>query len=802
MDGLEGVRVLELGELVSAAYATKLMADLGAEVVKIESPEGDSSRRRGPFPKGVPDSEQSGLFLYLNTNKRSVTLDLKEDRAALLAAVAWADVLLHNFSPAVMDELGIDYAELSQCNPRLVMCSITPFGLTGPHRNYKAYELTVANAGGWAWLSPGASEYPDMPPLKAFGHQADFQAGVAAAAVTLAALSRAIATGQGEHIDLSAQEHIASILEQNLVYYTYSGKIASRLGKRLLHPWGRFPCKDGEIFLSVIEDDQWRRLVDMMGNPEWAEMEIFKTGFLRADSSDVLKMYLDEWTREWKVEDLLREGQERRICFSLVSSMADLAMQPQLKARDFLVEVNHPKAGKLIHLGAAYKLARPWWKIRQPAPLLGEHTNEMRTRWSENRTPSAQTATAGAQSRSLPLEGIRVVDFSWVWAGPYCAMQLAHLGAEVIKLESRGRTDLGRRVPIYPEGMEPHLDRCGYFNQWNQGKKSVQLNLSKPEAIEIARKLIKTADVVIDNFATGVMDSFGLSHEDLLKIKPDLIVASITGYGHTGPQKDYMGYGPAIVMVSGLASLTGYAGGPPQEVGISLGDPNGGIHAAVAICAALAARARNGGGQSIDASLWQSMSALVAEGWMEYAMNGQQPERRGNRDPFMSPHNCFACLGEDEWVSIACGNDDEWRALCRAIEQPELADEARFRAAPERKKNEDELERLIGEWTRLRDKWEVTRILQAAGVAAYPSMNSKDLAKDPHLNERGFFARLPHAEAGVRTHAGIPWRLANSPNGVRHPAPLLGQDTRAVICDLLGYSAEEFDRLTREQILY
>jgi benzylsuccinate CoA-transferase BbsF subunit len=263
-----------------------------------------------------------------------------------------------------------------------------------------------------------------------------------------------------------------------------------------------------------------------------------------------------------------------------------------------------------------------------------------------------------------------------------------------------------------------------------------------------------------------------------------------------------MGYGPAIVMVSGLASLTGYAGGPPQEVGISLGDPNGGIHTAAAICAALAARARNGGGQSIDASLWQSMSALVAEGWMEYAMNGRQPERNGNRDPMMSPHNCFPSAGDDQWVSIACGDDSEWQALCHVMGKPELADDSRFRTLAGRKRNEDELETVVGEWTRLHDKREITLLLQSAGVAAFPSMSARDLTEDPHLNQRGFFARLPHAEAGVRTHAGMPWRFTSAPNGVRSPAPLLGEHTHEVICGLLGYSQQEFEQLTNEQVLY
>jgi len=804
MIGLEGLRVLELGGMVSAAYAVKLMADLGADVVKIEEPGGDPSRNRGPFPNGIPDAEQSGLYLYLNTNKRGAAIDLGKDRAALIDAAGWADILVHNYAPRRMAELGIDYAALSARNPRLVMCSITPFGLTGPHKDYKACELTITNAGGWAWLSPGASEHPELPPLKAYGHQAEFQAGVAAAMTSLAAHSRAIRTGCGEHIDLSAQEYVASILEQNFVYYSYCGAVASRLGRRLLHPWGQFTCKDGAIFLLIGEEAQWNRLVDLMGNPEWARWDIFQDGYLRAENSDVLTMYINEWTRNWTVGDLFRAGQENRICFAPVSAMADLADDPHLRARGFFVAVEHPKAGTLTHLGAPYKFAEDWWKIRRPAPLLGQHTAEALADFARAReaTGSAvEEQTADSQSTRLPLEGIRVLDFSWVWAGPLCAMQLAHLGAEVIKVESRERPDMGRRLPIYPNGMEGSLNRCGYFNQWNQGKKSIELNLGNPGALKIAKALAAKADVVIDNFATGVMEGLGLGHEELHRLNPNLVVASIAGYGHTGPRKDYMGYGPAIVAISGLASLTGYSGGGPREVGISLGDPNGGIHAAAAICAALAARGRVGGGQYIDLSLWEAMSALTAEGWMDYAMNRREPERIGNRDQWMAPHNCFRCAGEDEWVAIACGNDDEWRSLCGAIGRLELAGSERFRTLAERKANEAELEGIITAWTQSRTKWDVTRKLQAAGVAAFPSMNSRDLAEDSHLHERHFFSRMPHPEVGVQTHIGIPWRLARGHNGVRSAAPILGHDTASVLREMLGYSDVDIERLRKEGAL-
>jgi crotonobetainyl-CoA:carnitine CoA-transferase CaiB-like acyl-CoA transferase len=802
MQGLEGVRVLELGHLVSAAYAAKLMADLGADVVKLEEPGGDRARTRGPFPGDVGDPEKSGLFLYLNTNKRSITLDLRDahERRRLEPLIESADLLVHNFPPPDMRARGLDYETLRALNPRLVMCSITPFGLTGPYRDYRAEEITVAHGGGWAWLAPGASEHPELPPLKAFGQQADYQAGLCAAVASLGAHFRALATGAGEHVDVSVQAHVASFIEQNLVYFTYCEKVASRLGRRLLFPWGIFPCADGLIFLVIAEEDQWKRLVELMGSPEWASWEIFQGAAARADNADVMKPYVSEWTRQWKVRELFRAGQERRVCFAPVSTMADLADEEQLRTHGFFVDVDHPCAGRIRQPGPPYRLAEPWWAIRRPAPTLGEHNDEVLGTRPSDAKPAAVPGPRIPQR--LPLEGVRVADFSWVWAGPFCAMQLAHLGAEVIRLESQARTDLARRLPIMAVDIEPGPNRSGYFNQWNQGKKSVVLNLASPQGVELARRVAVKCDVVVENFATGVMDRLGLGYERLRELRPDIIMASISGYGHTGPQASYMGYGPAIVPLSGLASLNGYVGGPPEEVGISYGDPTGGITAAVGILAALVARRRTGKGQHIDVSLWEATAALVAEGWMEFVMNGRQPARRGNRDSSMSPHGCFRAAGEDDWVTIACTTEREWQALCAAMGRPDLAADPRFATASDRRANEDDLEREITAWTSGRDRWEITRLLQAVGVAAFPSLSSRDLESDPQLNERGFFTRLAHPEVGVRTHAGIPWRFADTPNGVRSPAPCIGEHTDEVLRDLLGLAPDEIARLRADEILY
>ena len=221
----------------------------------------------------------------------------------------------------------------------------------------------------------------------------------------------------------------------------------------------------------------------------------------------------------------------------------------------------------------------------------------------------------------------------------------------------------------------------------------------RPKALALAKELIQQCDVVIENFATGVMEDMGLGYEELKKLKPDLIMVSISGYGHTGPLKDYMGYGPAIPPLTGLSALTGYQGGPPQELGVSIGDPNAGISARRLSAPRLLRANVPGQGQYIDVALWGAAAVLAAEGWMEYAMNGVEPPRQGNRDIWMAPHNCFRCRGEDTWVTIACGTEEEWQALCRAMGQPHLADDPRFRTASDRKAHEDELERLITAWT-------------------------------------------------------------------------------------------------------
>ena len=400
-----------------------------------------------------------------------------------------------------------------------------------------------------------------------------------------------------------------------------------------------------------------------------------------------------------------------------------------------------------------------------------------------------------------PLDGIRVADFCWAWAGPYGALQLAHLGAEVIRIESETRPCPSRQIPPWADNQKGGFNRSGYFNQYNQGKRSLALNLKKPEGLELAKKVIAKSDIVTENFAGGVMDKMGLGYEVLRAIKPDIILISLSGYGATGPEKGYVSYGPPQVALSGMSSLTGYKDGQPRQAGFSYGDPNGGVHGAFAVMCALLHRAKTGNGQYIDLSQREACAMLLPEGIMEYAMNETQPLRNGNRDPYMAPHGVFRCQGEDRWVSIVVGNEDEWQRFCKAIGQPALAVDARFATLAARKENEDALEQIVTMWTQSQSPDETTQKLQHAGVAAYPTLDGNDILTNPHVTARGYFVELEHAEVGKRRHLGIPWKMSRTPCEIRRPAPLFGQDTDYVLGEIVGLSGDEIATLRTKEVL-
>jgi len=399
------------------------------------------------------------------------------------------------------------------------------------------------------------------------------------------------------------------------------------------------------------------------------------------------------------------------------------------------------------------------------------------------------------------LAGIRVADFTWVWAGPYAIMLLAYMGAEVIKIESAKRIDSSRMGSITTGQSFTGWDSSSIFNNVNLNKLGVTLDLSHPKGVELARKIVAISDVVAQNMRPGVMDRLGLGYEDLIKIRPDIIMLSSSAYGITGPFREYTGYAPHFAAFSGLAYMTGYADGEPNLFTGST-DIRSATTTAFAILAALYYRQRTGRGQHIDLSSTEALSVLIGDIIMDYTMNQRTPSRSGNQDTAVAPHNCYRCRGEDKWISIAVATDEEWAALCQVMGNPEWAKDERFSDSYHRWQNQEQLDRLIEGWTVNYGHYELMERLQAAGVAAMPSFTAEELFSDPHLREREVFTEVEHSVMGKQVVMNPPWKLSETPARIERAGPLLGEHNEYVFGELLGMPRAELARLKEEKVIY
>ncbi|UCB42305.1 MAG: CoA transferase [Dehalococcoidales bacterium] len=407
------------------------------------------------------------------------------------------------------------------------------------------------------------------------------------------------------------------------------------------------------------------------------------------------------------------------------------------------------------------------------------------------------------EKNQLPLEGIRVADFCWVYAGPYCTMLLGCLGAEVIKVEGHKRTDLTRHSVIWPlEDPAPTpmpVNQSMALNSLNLNKKSVTLDLSTPEGTAVAKRLVAVSDIVVDNMRAGSMKRMGMSYEELRKVKSDIIVLSSSSRGQGGPQKDYAGYATIHHAIGGGAYITGYPDDAPCH---SLADVDlmNATTAAYAILAALYHREQTGEGQFIDFSQIEGVTSLLGESLLGYEMNGEIPERMGNAHPQYAPHNLYRCWGVDRWLALEVHSDEEFASLARVIGQPGLAEDSRFADMASRKKNEAALNQIIEEWTHERDRdWVVDEFCQA-GLAAAPSRNGHDIYADPHLHERGAFVTVDHPELGELELVGAPWKMSGADIEIQH-APLLGEHNDYVLRELIGLSEAELADLRKKEVI-
>ena len=399
-----------------------------------------------------------------------------------------------------------------------------------------------------------------------------------------------------------------------------------------------------------------------------------------------------------------------------------------------------------------------------------------------------------------PLDGINVLDFSTVIMGPTVTRYLADHGATVVKVESMSHPEMTRTATPFAE-KKPGINRSGYFATHNAGKLSIALDLNKPKAIAVAKRLVMWADIIIETFTPGIMKKWGLSYEDLKVIKPDIIMASSSLEGQTGPYSQHRGYGQISAAMAGWFELTGWPDGEPIGPYSAYADFIGWNYMLVSLLAALDYRSRTGKGQYIDQSHIESAAHFLAPSILDYNINGRTASRTGNRDPHSAPHGAYRCRGEDRWCAIAVTTDDEWEAFCKVIGNPDLTTEPRFATISARKGNEDELDKTVEEWTGNHTREEAMNLLQQAGVPAGIVENAEDIFHDPQLEHRKAFARLNHPEMGAYRISTACFRLSKCPNMPRSPAPLLGEHTELVLKEFACMSDEEIAELVIEGVL-
>jgi crotonobetainyl-CoA:carnitine CoA-transferase CaiB-like acyl-CoA transferase len=796
---LAGRRVLEIAD-DRGSYCGKLLADLGAEVIKVEQPGGDPMRWLPPFRGGVPDPEGSLFFLYTNAGKRGVELDLEraEGREHFLRLAQDADAVIETLDPGELERRGLGWDVLQARNPGLVLTSITGFGQTGPHRTYRSTDLIASASGGAMYVIGDDAD----PPVRLAGRQAHVLASACAAASTLIALRHAGLSGRGQHVDISTQETtLAASLICGVGKWREDGIIPQRIGTGLVAsvPSGAFQCKDGKVYLMVNRPAHWKALAqwihEVTGNQEVLDPMFDGPSSARLPYRELLDLFIGEMTADMSVEQVYREGQRRHIAFTPLNRAADVAADRHLAARAFFVDVPLADGTSLRQPGPPYRLSRTPVRIERGAPPRAQH-EPAQLDWTTARAPRPRPLSPDAVPKGA-LEGLRVVELGAGMAVPWLGRLMAWCGADVIKIESRGYPDVTRLYvpPRMPElGVQPQLSP--WFTDWNAGKRFVALDLLQPDAVDLAKRLVARSDVLIENYNTGVLDKLGLGYEALRGVNPELVMLSSTGFGHEGPDCRNVTWGPNIEALTGLARFTGFPGGECSMTHFAYPDPLSALHGLVAVLAALEHRERGGGGQHVRMAQYETCVASWGDLLMQYLVNGEEPARLGNRSLHRAPHGCYPCRGEDRWCAIAVDSDIEWQALCRVLDLDDLAADTRLVHAEARIAHAAEIDARMAGRTREHDAHALMHALQAAGVAASAVQTTEDqIERDPHLAARGFFEQIEHLKKGPVTAVGSPLGLTGTPGRTKHAGEPIGRDNVAVFSGLLGLDAKEYERL-------
>ncbi len=792
---LSGLVVIDLSSEIAGPYATKLLVDAGARVIKVEGPGGGDPLRRFSSSRQPLDGRDGALFQFLNGGKQSVAWDLASEvgRDRLLRLCRSADLVVESGGPGWLEARDLGFERLRAENRALSLVSISPYGRTGPWADRPATEFTLeAEVGTTAYRG-----LPERGPVAAGGRIGEWATGAAGAIAVLATWLSARRSGVGLHADLSMLETLCLTMT---TYHDLFGQFIPGFAiPQSLETPSIEPTKDGWIGLCTYTGQQWKDLCSLMGRPDVGEDERYYDGSARMQHLDFILDVIHAWTKQHTMDEVIEAAGLMRIPVSPIGDGKSVLEFDQLRERG--VFVDHPdgfKAPRVPYLVGGLSLP----SFRR-APRLGEHDEAIEAELSRVASESSPDRTGDGVVRPA-FEGLRVIDLTAFWAGPFATGILAALGADVVKVESIQRPDGMRYAGAVPS--ERSWETSPIFHGCNLSKRGITLDLDSTEGKDLLRRLLDDADVVIENFSARVMDNFGFPWEILHGINDRLISVRMPAWGLDGPWKDRTGFAPSVEQASGLAWITGYEDMPIIPRGVC--DPVGGMHTVFALAMALEERARTGQGMLVEVPLVEPALNMAAEQVIEWTAYGEFLTRRGNRGPVASPQAVFESRPskretryEKKHVALAVVTDAHWDALVEVLGGPDWASAPAYRSESGRRVAEDEIESALAMWFATQDCDEVVDRLLAVGIPAATLVNGYMISPNPQLDARGFRHPLEHAVTGVLQYAGLPFQLSDDRAlTVRWAAPTLGAHNDEVLGEL-GLSHDEIMQLREKRVV-
>ena len=786
---LKGFRALDLTDL-SGQLCGRLLADLGMEVIKIEPPGGDPVRNLAPFVKSADGKLLSTTFAHLNAGKASKVLDLETDagRAALRQLVETSDVVIESFQPGELDTKGLGYKDLAAINPGIVMASISAFGQTGPKKNYACNDLVALAESGFLYISGDPSLAPCKPPET----QAYYFASLFATAGLLAALYRRERTGQGDHVDASMQETLAT-QEHIIRLWANEKQVLKRAGSQhgSVAPAKIFQCRDGFVYLYVTRQhwklflSVWKDHAAVFDAPDWLN------NVYRRAHADELNPAVEAFIGKFTMAEITDLLQAKGIPCVPVNTPMGFANDEHVRGRGFMAPVEHSG------FGSTRQPAMPF-VIDGARPAVGSVPPLDSWRDSSVKRVAPTKTTFAPNSDSGPLDGMRIVSFDHVLAGPYGTTILAELGADVFKIESsKGGMDPFR---FFGTGEDPNLSPR--FLEFNRNKRSFTVNLKHPKGQGVLHDLVAKADAVLDNYSVDVVERIGLSYDQLCRVKPDIVNLRMPGLGTTGPKRHFSTVGVNITSFTGLTYMWNHPGNTHPPIGSQTVFPDyvSGTLCAIIIISGVLHRDRHKKGAFIDLAQSEATAFMIGANLMEAASTGKDPEPVGNASIAIAPHDCYPCKGEDRWCVIAAENEEQWTALAQLVGGG-IGQDQRFKTNAERLKNCAALNAIIAQWTQDQDAFALRDQLQKAGIPGGVVQTGEDLTNDPQLKERGFVVAVNNPRLGRVVLPNFPLHFANAKLTRRWEFPVLGRDTEAVLRDVVGYDEATIAAHKRDGVL-